>query len=86
MPDQRGWPNPANPGFPLNPGRFGQHQVVDEHGTQRSATWLPDAGSWDKPGTLAAWVANRWTYVGPVKSVQTVSRDMQQPPKALRDG
>jgi len=38
MPDQRGWPDPANPGVPKNRREFGQHQIVNERGANRYAT------------------------------------------------
>jgi len=54
MPDQRGWPDPANPGVPPNPQRTGPYLVIDERGMRRWAWWRADSsktiGSWETDG------------------------------------
>jgi hypothetical protein len=60
------WPDPVNPGLPVNPDQEGPRLIVNEHGNQCWVWWSPttgawSSGSWQGPPILAA---ERWTYVG----------------------
>ncbi len=70
MPDHTGWPDPAHPGVPANPGQEGPHLIADEFGKRWWAWWMPDSsrhgGSWTYAAGGGAGVD--WTYVGPAKS------------------
>jgi hypothetical protein len=35
MPDERNWPDAANPGFPTSLDKEGPHLIDDEHGIKR---------------------------------------------------
>jgi hypothetical protein len=67
MPDSGGWPDPTNPGVPLNPTEVGPHWVMDESGTGQWAWWRGRDGMWQHPNgeSSASWMGTRWRYVGP---------------------
>jgi hypothetical protein len=46
MPDQMGWPDPANPGMPTDPSQEGPHLIKDERGVRRWYFWVPARASW----------------------------------------
>lgn len=74
MPDARGWPDPARPGFPEHPYNDGPHLIQDANG-RRWAWWTFLAEAWQLPspsGTidlgltvLPELAAKQWTYLGP---------------------
>jgi hypothetical protein len=66
MPDQRGWPDPAKPGVPLDPHLDGPHLVVDAYGRRRWAWWVSAAAAWVYAEGLGQ--GHKWTYIGPAKS------------------
>jgi hypothetical protein len=74
MADQRGWPDPTNPGVPMNPDQAGPHLIRDEHGRRRWFWWrpanVPSDGSWsdERVQVPAIYVGERWTYIGPAKT------------------
>lgn len=75
MPSTRGWPDPANPGFPANWTRDGPHLV--QKGPDRIWVWWMHIGqtfllpaqrdpAWGVSGILHPSIAAQdWTYVGP---------------------
>jgi hypothetical protein len=63
MPNKAGWPDPADPGVPLNPQQPGPHLVVDKQGVRRWAWWLGRDGRWIYEGGGGGGLD--WTYVGP---------------------
>jgi hypothetical protein len=86
MPDQRGWPDPANPGVPANPDQEGPHWIEDEHGAQRWFWWLPVSGAWFSSSLQCspAAAAKHWTYIEaavvPEKPAQFQTQ-VAQPPR-----
>lgn len=59
------WPDPARPGYPLNPERDGLHWVA---GTKFPTQWLADEQAWESFATgrlfqPAAWA--HYPYLGP---------------------
>ena len=46
MPEQRGWPDPDNPGIPLGRDREWPHLLEDERGKRRWLMWIPSAAMW----------------------------------------
>jgi hypothetical protein len=73
MPDQKGWPDAARPGFPTDPGRGGPHLVVVDK-QRRWVWWRPHD---DRPGGTWRYFGGvidgqdpnlDWTYIGPAKA------------------
>ena len=69
MPDQRGWPHAANPGFPQNPDQDGWHLIEDDRGTQQQVYWLSVPKTWAFPASSGSpdTIAKQWKYVRPVE-------------------
>jgi hypothetical protein len=69
MPDARGWPDPAKPGFPKNPGRDGPYLIIDAAGGRRWMCWEPVGGFWQLSNMTGkedpAVAGQEWTYLGP---------------------
>ena len=75
MPNTKGWPDPENPGFPVNPNHEGPHLIVDQYGRRRWFYWLPFATLWFS-GSLQCHpflAAERWTYIGPAMEPEGVT-------------
>ena len=66
MADARGWPDPANPGVPVNPDKEGPHWIEDDRGRRRWGWWMGRAGRWlgSNRDVPASRIANQWTYLG----------------------
>jgi hypothetical protein len=70
MADTRGWPDPANPGVPVNPDQPGPHLIVDEYGQRRWGWWRYGGCSFQDNMTgiatqAAIMAGKKWTYAGP---------------------
>ena len=85
-----GWPDPAKPGYPLNPERRGAHVLdngPDHTGKCRPIVALWTAGSWLLGANyfvLACDAANwGWQYVGPCHTPAEVAALVEA---ARRDG
>ena len=46
MPNEKGWPDAANPGFPSKPDQEGPHYIRDQYGERRWYFWLPVGTLW----------------------------------------
>src|ERR1700754_2642662 len=66
MPDDRGWPDPTNPGVPANPDQPGPHLVVGQDGKRRWMWWesasAASRGDWLFTG--GSGLRTAWTYIG----------------------
>ena len=61
----RGWPDPANPGVPVNPdkeGPLGSRMTAGDG--DGAGGWDVAAGGWVDRDVPASRIANQWTYLG----------------------
>jgi hypothetical protein len=65
MPNEKGWPDAANPGFPWNPNQEGPHLITDQHGQRRWYFWVA-AGGWFSGSFQCspAFAGEHWRYIG----------------------
>jgi hypothetical protein len=66
MPDQRGWPDAANPGTPESPEQEGPHLIQEDHGDRRWYWWLPNEAAWfgHSQKHEPSFAAVNWSYIG----------------------
>ncbi len=66
MSENKGWPDPARRGVPVNAEKDGPHLLVNKFGAREWFWWRANVEKWmgarDQPALLD--VAT-WTYIGP---------------------